>query len=161
MIKTIYGRSVVAGLLTAGLVSGIAYGQGFGGWHGPHGSLVPPIVGRLIGHDQIRSAIAADKTNLKNLFSQVHKARQQLVSDLVAGNDPTSDAKALGSAQSNLLAEKVKLAQNILGKLTPAQRTQVSQFLTQWNSLEESQRQQRIQLLQQFGGAGAAQAKSE
>ena len=151
-MKRVYGFGIVIGLLVAALVSGMAYAQGFG--HGPghgHNDLVPPIVRRMISPEQMHAAIAADKTNLKNLYSQVKTARQQLVQDLVAGKDATSDVQALNTAQNNLLAEKVKLAQTILGNLPTTQRAQVSQFLTQWSSMEESQRQQRMLMLQQFG----------
>ncbi len=151
-MKRVYGLSVVVGLLITAIATALAYGQGFGPGSGPrHGSLVPWVVGRMIPRDQMRSIVEADKTNLKNLHSQVHTARQQLIQDLVAGKDIASDMQTLESAQNSLLAEKVKLAQNILGKLSPSQRGQVSQFLTQWNSMEESHRQQRMQLLQQFG----------
>lgn len=158
-MKTVYGSGVAIGLLMAALVSGAAYAQEFG--HGPghgHDGLVPPIVRRMISPEQMHAAMAADKTNLRNLYSQVHKARQQLVQDLVAGKDAASDLQALKTAQNNLLAEKVKLAQNILGKLSTAQRAQVSQFVTQWNSMEQSQRQQRMQLLKQFGPSKDAPA---
>ncbi len=151
-MKRVYGSGIMIGFLMTALVSGMAYGQGFGHGHGGgHGGLVPPIVRRMISPEQMHAAIAADKANLKNLYSQVHTARHQLVQDLVAGKDTTSDVQALTTAQNNLLAEKVKLAQNILGNLSTAQRTQVSQFMTQWSSMEQSQRQQRMQLLKQFG----------
>ncbi len=151
-MKRVYGSGFAIGLLMAALISGMAYAEGFG--HGPgrgHDALVPPIVRRMISPEQMHAAVAADKTNLKNLYSQVKTARQQLIQDLVAGKDATSDVQALSTAQNNLLAEKVKLAQTILGNLSAAQRAQVSQFMTQWSSMEQSQRQQRMQLLQQFG----------
>lgn len=152
IMKRVYGSSLVIGLVMAALVSGIAYGDGPGHGHG-HGSLVPWIVHRMITPEQMHSAVAAEKTNLKTLYSQVHSARQQLTQDLVAGKDTSNDVQALQTAQNNLLAEKVKLAQNILSNLSTAQRSQVSQFLTQWSSMKQSQRQQTAQLLQQFGSS--------
>ncbi len=151
-MKRIYGSSLVIGLVVAALASGIAYGQGPGHGHG-HGSLVPWIVHRMITPQQMHSALAAEKGTLKTLYSQVHSARQQLSQDLVAGKDTTTDVANLETAQNNLLAEKVKLAQNILSNLTAAQRTQVAQFMTQLSSMKQSQHQQMTQLLQQFGGS--------
>jgi len=155
-MKRIYGSSLVIGLVMAALASGIAYGQGPGHGHG-HGSLVPWIVHRMITPEQMHSALAAEKTNLKTLYSQVHSARQQLSQDLVAGKDTTTDVANLETAQNNLLAEKVKLAQNILSNLTAAQRTQVAQFMTQLSAMKQSQHQQMAQLLQQFGASQSSQ----
>ncbi len=144
-MKRLFGLSVAGGLLAATLLSGAAYAHGFG--HG-HGMLVPPIIGSMVSHDQIRAVFEGDKTNLQNLHSQVRTAREQLENDLIAGNNTTSDVQAVQTAENNLLAEKVKLAQQILALLSPSQRTQVSQFMTQWRSLQS----QQMQLFQQYGG---------
>jgi hypothetical protein len=157
-MKRVYGSGLVIGLLTAVLASGFAYGHGFGG-HGHGGGesdLVPPVVEMIAGHGAIHSVVAADKTNLHNLYSQVQTAHQQLVQDLAAGKDTTTDVQALHTAQNNLLAEKVKLAQSVFAGLTATQRTQVSQFLTQWTAMKQSQQQARMALFQQFGASRAA-----
>lgn len=155
-MKRISGSSLVVGLLMAAVASGIAYGAGPKHGHG-QGSLVPWIVHRMITPQQMHSALAAEKTNLKTLYSQVNAARKQLTQDLVAGNDTTTDVANLETAQNNLLVEKVKLAQNILSNLSAAQRIQVSQFMTQLSSMKQSQHQQMVQLLQQFGGSQSGQ----
>jgi len=149
-MKRVYSSSIAIGLIMAALVTGVAYGAGKGHGHG-HGSLVPWIVHRMLSRQQIQSAVAGEKGNLKTLYSQVHAAKQQLSQDLVAGKDTTADVQALETAQNNLLVEKVKLAQNILSNLSATQRTQVSQFMTQLASMKQSQHQQMAQLLQQFG----------
>jgi hypothetical protein len=160
-IKRVFGASVVAGLALTALVSGMAYGAG-GMSHGHgHGSLVPWIVHRMITPAQMQAAVSGEKSNLKTLGAAVFTARQQLTQDLVAGKDTTTDVTNLETAQSNLLAEKVKIAQNILANLSATQRTQVSQFLTQWSSLKQSQHQQTVQLLQQFGGTGQSSSSTE
>jgi Spy/CpxP family protein refolding chaperone len=148
-MKQSLGYGVAGGLLAAALFSGAAYAHGFG--H-RHGSLIPPIVGRMVSHDQIRAIFEADKANLHNLHAQVRTAREQLENDLVAGNNTAADLQALETAQNNLLAERVKLAQQILATLSPTQRSQVLQFMTQWKSLRAQERQ----LFQQYGGSAEA-----
>ena len=145
-MKRRFGLSVAGGVLAVVLVSGAAYAHGFGGGH--HG-LIPPIVGHLVSHDQMRAIFEADKSNLKTLHSAARTAHEQLENDLIAGKDTTADLQALQTAQNNLMAEKVKLAQQILATLTDKQRTQVANFMTQWRALK----QQQWQLFQQFGGA--------
>jgi Spy/CpxP family protein refolding chaperone len=145
-MKRRFALSVAGGLLAVALVSGAAYAHGFGGGH--HG-LVPPIVGHLVSHDQMRAIFEADKANLKSLHSAARAAHEQLENDLIASKDTTADLQAVQTAQNNLMAEKVKLAQQILATLTPQQRTQVSNFMTQWRALK----QQQWQLFQQYGGA--------
>ena len=143
-MKRRFALSVAGGLLAVALLSGAAYAHGFGGDH--HG-LIPPIVGHLVSHDQMRAIFEADKGNLKSLHSAERAANEQLENDLIAGKDTTADLQAVQTAQNNLMAEKVKLAQEILATLTPEQRTQVSNFMTQWRALK----QQQWQLLQQYG----------
>ena len=145
-MKRQFALSVAGGVLAVALLSGNAYAHGFGGGH--HG-LIPPIVGRMVSHDQMRAIFEADKSNLKSLHSAERAANEQLENDLIAGKDTTSDLQAVQTAQNNLMAEKVKLAQQILATLTPQQRTQVSNFMTQWRALK----QQQWQLFQQYGGA--------
>lgn len=145
-MKGRFALGVAGGLFAIALVSGAAYAHGFGGGH--HG-LIPPIVGHLVSHDQMHAIFEADKGNLKSLHSAARSANEQLENDLIAGKDTTADLQAVQTAQNNLMAEKVKLAQQILATLTPQQRTQVSNFMTQWRALK----QQQWQLFQQFGGA--------
>ena len=144
-MKLRLGLSVAGGVLAGALVSGAAYAHGFGGGH--HG-LIPPIVGYLVSHDQMRAIFEADKSNLRSLHSAARSANEQLENDLIAGKDTTADLQAVQTAQNNLMAEKVKLAQQVLATLTSQQRTQVSNFMTQWRALK----QQEWQLFQQYGG---------
>ncbi len=149
------GLGLVAfGLMAILVTSGMGLAEG----HHGHGGLMPPIVWKMLSHDQIKSAIAGDKTNLKNLHTAVRSARKQLTLDLVSGKDSSvigTDQAALETAQNNLLAEKVKLAQTILANLSASQRSQVSQFVTQYQAMQEQQMQQRHALFQKFGGSTA------
>ena len=144
-----FGLGICGALLAALMAVGTANAHGFGG---SHHNLVPPIVGHMVSHDQLRSIFEAERGNLHTLHSQMKTAREQLENDLVAGKETSADVQALQTAQNNMLAEKVKLAQQILATLSPAQRTQVAQFMTQWRSLK----QQQWQLFQQYGGAPQA-----
>jgi len=166
-MKNFYGRIFAVVLATAAAVSGIAYAEGFGAGHGHgHGSLVPWIVRRMVTREQMRSAVAAEKPTLKKMHSEVRRARERLTQDLVAGKDTTADVQALETAQNNLLAEKVKLAQNILKNLSADQRKQVTEFTTKLRSMRKSQHEQMSKLMQQYGvskggkgGAGGADAQ--
>ena len=144
-MKPRFAMSVAGAVLAGALFSGVASAHGFGGSH--HG-LIPPIVGLIVPHDQMRAIFEADQGNLKSLHSAARAAHEQLENDLIAGKDVTADLQAVQAAQNNLMAEKVKLAQQILATLTPQQRTQVANFMTQWRALK----QQQWQLFQQFGG---------
>ncbi len=150
-MRKIYGQLIVAALLVTVALPGMAYSRGFGAGQGPgHGSPLPWVVVRMVGRDKARSVIAADKANLQQLHSQVRAARQQLTRDLVAGKDTTNDIAALETARNNLLAERVKLAQTILSNLSTDQRAQLSQFLATWTAMQQSQRAERMKLLQGF-----------
>ena len=151
-MKTIFGLGAVIGLAAIALMPATGFAEGH---HGHGGGLMPPVVWKMLSHQQVKAAIAADKTNLQNLHSAVRSARKQLTLDLVAGKDTTGDITALETAQNRLLAEKVKLAQSILANLSAAQRTQASQFVTQWQAMEDQQTQQRHALFQQFNGSTA------
>lgn len=157
-MKRLQVVGAVIGLLGAALICGMAYAQGFG-HHGGHQGLLPPMVGHLVSRQQIRSAIAAEKTNLKNLHAALKTAREQLEDDLIAGNTAktATDLQALETAHNNMLAEKVKIAQTIAASLSPEQRAKVAQFVTQWRSMKEQQMQQRKELFKQFGGAEGGQ----
>lgn len=148
-MKRLFGLGICGALLAAVMATGTARAHGFGG---DHHNLVPPIVGHMVSHDQLRAIFQAEKGNLQTLHSQMKTAREQLENDLVAGKDTSADVQALQTAQNNMLTEKVKIAQQMLATLSPAQRTQVSQFMTQWRALK----QQQWQLFQQYGGAPQA-----
>ncbi|HYB89461.1 MAG TPA: hypothetical protein VEC38_00305 [Candidatus Binataceae bacterium] len=155
-MNRLYGWAIVIGLAIAAGVSATAYASG-PGHHGGHGSLLPPIIRHMVSKSQIKSVMASEKTNLHNAFGAVRSAKNQLEDDLIAGKDTAGDMSALQAAENSLLAEKVTIAQKILANLTPAQRTQVGSFVSQYRSLNDQQRQQRMQLFQQFGGAGTSQ----
>jgi hypothetical protein len=142
-MNKVFGRLLVVGVATAGLATaGFAYADGFG-----HAN----------GH-QIKAAIAPNAAALKSDYGAVKTARQSLENDLIAGNSNAvqTDVQALETAQSNLLLEKVTVAQAILANLSSAQRTQVGSFVSAYRAMELQNRQNRETLFQQYGiGWGA------
>jgi Spy/CpxP family protein refolding chaperone len=141
--------AVAGGVLTAAVVSGAAYASRFGGACERRHGLVPSIVGRMVSHDQMKAIFQADKDNLRTLHSQVRAAREQLESDLIAGKNTSGDVQALETARNNMLAERVKLAQQVMASLTPEQRTKVAEFRTKSRTLHEQQRE----LWKQYDGS--------
>lgn len=159
-MNKVFGRLLVVGVATAGLATaGFAYADGFGHANGHHhGSFIPPIVRQYVTHDQIKAAIAPNAAALKSDYGAVKTARQSLENDLIAGNSNAvqTDVQALETAQSNLLQEKVTVAQAILANLSSAQRTQVGSFVTAYRAMELQNQQNRETLFQQYGiGWGA------
>jgi murein L,D-transpeptidase YcbB/YkuD len=164
-MNRVFGKFVVIGLATAGLATaGIAYAQGFGHGHGHgHDGLVPLIVHQYVTHDQIQAVYEANGATLKSDFSAVKAARQQLETDLIAGNSSAvqTDVQTLESAQSTLLQEKVTIAEAILANLSSTQRTQVGNFVTAYRTLQQQDAASRKALFQQYGiGWGGASSSN-
>lgn len=163
-MNRVLSRFMVIGIATAGLTTaGIAYAQGFGHGHGHgHGGLVPPIVRQYVTHDQFKAAYEANGAALKSDYSAVKTARQQLETDLIAGNSSAvqTDLQTLETAQNNLLQEKVTVAEAILVNLSSTQRTQVGNFVAAYRSLEEQNAANRKALFQQYGVGGGGSDSS-
>ena len=157
-MKRIFGLGAVIGLAAIALMPAIGSAAGH---HGHRGGLMPPVVWKMLSRQQVKSAIEADKTNLQSLHSTLKSTRRQLTLDLIAGKDTTSDVQALKTAQNNMLAEKVKLAQTIMANLSASQRAQASQFVTQYQAMEDAQMQQRKALFQQFNAGTASTDSSD
>ena len=152
-MNKVFGKLLVIGLATGGLATaGIAYASGFGHGHG-HGSFLPPIIHQYITHEQMQAAISPNAATLKSDWSAVKTARQQLESDLIAGNSSAvqTDVQALETAQNNLLQEKVTVAEAVLANLSATQRTQVGSFVTAYRAMEQQNQQNRQALFQQYG----------
>jgi len=152
-MNKVCGKLLVIGIATAGLATaGIAYANGFGHEHG-HGSLIPPIIHQYVTHEQIQAAISPNAATLKSDYGAVKTARQQLETDLIAGNSTAvqTDVQALETAQGNLLQEKVTVAEAILANLSSTQRTQVGSFVTAYRAMEQQNQQSRQALFQQYG----------
>jgi|HubBroStandDraft_1064217.scaffolds.fasta_scaffold441851_1 hypothetical protein len=153
-MNRVLSRFMVIGLATAGLATaGVAYGEGFGHGHGHDRGLVPMIVHQYVTHDQMKAAYEANGAALKSDFSAVKAARQQLETDLIAGNSSAvqTDVQTLQTAQNNLLQEKVTIAEAILANLSSSQRTQVGNFVTAYRSMEQQNAASRKALFQQYG----------
>ncbi|HEX4209323.1 MAG TPA: hypothetical protein VHY56_02945 [Candidatus Binataceae bacterium] len=154
-MKRVLGRFVLIGFATAGLATaGLAYANGFGPEHGHgHRGLVPPIVRQYVTQEQFKAAVEPNAATLKSDRAAVKTARQQLESDLIAGNSGAvqTDVQTLETAQNSLLQEKVTVAQAVLANLSSSQRTQVGNFVTAYRNIEQQNEQSRKALFQQYG----------
>jgi Spy/CpxP family protein refolding chaperone len=104
--------------------------------------------------DQIKSIFRTNKATLQADHQAAREARNNLVEALLSKGNVNSAISQLESAQSKLLSDRVALAQQIVGVLTPAQLTQAKNFWTQWQTLREQQHEQRKALFQQFVPSG-------
>jgi len=162
-MNRVLGGFLALGLATAGLaMAGLAYADGFGHEHGHvHGGLVPPIVRQYVTHEQFKAAYEPNAATLKSDYGAVKTARQQLESDLIAGNSGAvqTDVQALETAQNSLLQEKVTVAQAILANLNATQRTQVASFVTAYRNMQQQNDESRKALFQQYGvGWGSSES---
>jgi len=158
-MNRVFGKFLVIGLATAGLgIAGMAYAQGFGHGHGHRGGLVPPIVRQYVTHEQFQAVFQQYGPTLKGDAQAVRSARQTLETDLIAGNsNVSSDVTTLQTAESNLLQEKVTVAQAILANLSSSQRTQVGNFVAAYRALQLQDAADRKALFQQYGiGSGSS-----
>jgi hypothetical protein len=95
---------------------------------------------------------AADRANAKTLHNQVRTARENLFNALINGHQPAAAETQLNQAQAAMIADRVKLAQQVRGVLTPAQIQQLQTYHTKWQSLMDQQQSQREQLMNQLSG---------
>jgi hypothetical protein len=152
-MKKAFGRLLVIGLATTGLATaGIAYAQGFGHGH-RHGGLVPPIIHQYVTHEQMQAVYQQYGPTLKTDMQAVKAAREQLETDLIAGNSSAvqTDEQTLENAHNTLLQEKVAAAEAVLANLSSSQRTQVGNFVTAYRGMEQQDRENRRALFQQYG----------
>jgi len=125
----------VAGLVATTLFSGAAFAAGTVSLRG---SMVPRGVASVASPEKVQGIFDADQDNLRNLRSQARTARQQLEADMLAGKSTAGDLQALETAQNKILAERVKLAEQVVGSLTPEQRAQVAESTSHRRSLRST-----------------------
>src|SRR6266481_1135592 len=138
-------------------IGAVAYASpGHDGWHRHRGlgGGFGPVMRTLqpAQRDQIHTMFAADRANAKTLHEQVRTAHANLFNALINGQDPTAAETQLNQAQAAMIADRVKLAQQVRGVLSTAQIQQLQTFHTQWKGLMDQQRNQREQLMNQLGG---------
>ena len=156
-------KQFLIGLLVGSVaVAAVAYASPGGGGYGGHGHGGFGGFGSVMRtlqpaqRDQMHTIFAADRANAKTLHEQVRTARENLFNALINGQDPTAAETQLNQAQAAMIADRVKLAQQMRGVLTPTQIQQVQTFHTKWQSLMDQQRTERQQLMSQLGGGSSA-----
>jgi hypothetical protein len=84
---------------------------------------------------QIKAVVVAHRPTLRNLRGQLRAANQTLSDALLTTGDPTSTVQQISQVHGQLLAETVKMQQEMLGVLTPDQLTKVAQLQDQLRAL--------------------------
>jgi len=100
---------------------------------------------------QIKAVVAAHRPTLRNLYGQLRVANQTLSDALLTTGDPTPTVQQITQIRGQLLAETVKMRQEMLGVLTPDQLAKAAQLQDQLRAL----RAERHNLL--MGGTPSAQ----
>jgi Spy/CpxP family protein refolding chaperone len=115
-----------------------------------------PVLLRAVGltddqNAQIKAVVAAHRPTLRNLHGQLRVANQTLSDALLTTGDPTPTVQQITQIRGQLLAETVKMRQEMLGFLTPDQLAKAAQLQDQLRAL----RAERHNLL--MGGTSSAQ----
>jgi Spy/CpxP family protein refolding chaperone len=86
--------------------------------------------------DQVKAIVAAHRPTLRNLHGQLRAANQALSEALLATSDPTPTVQQINQIHGQLLAEAVKMRQEVLAVLTPDQLTKAAQLQDQLRALQ-------------------------
>jgi Spy/CpxP family protein refolding chaperone len=101
--------------------------------------------------DQIRAIVAEHRPTLRSLHNQLGTANRTLSDALLNSSDPSQAMQQVDQIRSQLLAETVKMRQEILGVLSHEQLAKVAQLREQLREL----RAERHKLL--TGGTSSTQ----
>jgi Spy/CpxP family protein refolding chaperone len=86
---------------------------------------------------QIKEIGAAHRPTLQHLYGQLRSANQTLSDTLFTGGDATPTVQRITQIRGQLLAETVKMRQEMLAVLTPDQQAKVAQVKDQLRALHE------------------------
>jgi Spy/CpxP family protein refolding chaperone len=86
---------------------------------------------------EIKAIVAAHRPTLRQLYGQLRTANRTLSDALLAGGDTTPTVQQITRIRGQLLAETVKMRQEMLEVLTPEQQAKVAQLKDQLRSLQE------------------------
>jgi hypothetical protein len=110
------------------------------GWaqpRGSHGMRLLRAVGLMDDQKtQIKAIVAAHRPTLRTLHSQLRTANQALSDAMLATGDPTPIVQQITQLRGQLLAEAVKMRQEVLGVLTPDQLVKAAQLTDQLRALQ-------------------------
>jgi Spy/CpxP family protein refolding chaperone len=89
---------------------------------------------------QMKAIVAAHRPTLRNLHSQLRAANQTLSDALLTASDTTSAVQQINQLRSQLLAETVRMRQEVLGVLSPDQLAKAAQLQEQLRALRAERR---------------------
>lgn len=144
-MKKALAAAAAALLIVSALGTGTARAQVHG-----HPMMLRWLFSRILEPQQkahVRSLLASERGTLVALHLRLRKSRQKLMDDLLAGKDTSADAREISAVESELLAERIKIAKAVTAGLTPAQRQRIEKFLVKWRALRE----QQAKLFREFG----------
>jgi Spy/CpxP family protein refolding chaperone len=114
-------------------------GRGHGVWSG--GTPLPALLKAAGVTDEqrteIKAIVAAHRSTLRNLHGQLRTAQQTLSDTLLTAGDTTAAVQQITQIRGQLLAETVKMRQEMLAVLTPDQLAKVAQLKDQLHALHE------------------------
>jgi Spy/CpxP family protein refolding chaperone len=147
---------VSLGLMVIGLWAAVGWTQPAGGHRAWSSGTPLPVLLKAVGvtDDQkarIKAIVATHRPTLRDLHGQLRAAHQTLSDALLATGDPTASVQQLSQIRGELLAETVKMRQEMLGVLDPDQRAKAAELQEQLRAL----RAERHNLL--MGGTPSAQ----
>jgi Spy/CpxP family protein refolding chaperone len=144
------------GLMVIGLWAAVGWTQPAGGHEAWSGGTPLPVLLKAAGvtddqKAQIKAIAAAHRPTLRNLHGQLRAANQMLSDALLATGDPTASVQQISQIRGELLAEMVKMRQEMLAVLASDQRAKAAALQEQLRAL----RAERHNLL--MGGTPSAQ----
>jgi Spy/CpxP family protein refolding chaperone len=129
------------GLMVIGLWAAVGWTHPAGG-HGAWAGGTPlPVLLKAAGvtddqKAQIRAIAAAHRPTLRNLRGQLRAATQTLSDALLATGDPSASVQQISQIRGELLAETVKMRQEMLGVLAPDQLAKAAELQEQLRALQ-------------------------
>jgi Spy/CpxP family protein refolding chaperone len=127
-------------LVVIGLSAAVGWAQPARGQSGWSRGTPLPILLRAAGvtddqKAQIKATVAAHRPTLRNLHGQLRVANQTLSDALFTTGDPTATVQQITQIRGQLLAETVKMRQEMLAVLTPDQLAKMAQLQDQLRAL--------------------------
>ena len=138
-------RRVGLGLMVIGLWATVGWTQppgGHGAWSGgtPLRVLLKAVGVTDDQKAQMKAIAAAHRPTLRKLHGQLRAAHQTLSDALLATGDPTASVQRISQIRGELLAETVKMRQEMLGLLDPDQRAKAAELQEQLRALRAERR---------------------
>lgn len=146
---------LLAGALAIGqTVTPARYGYGHGPGRGMRGgSMIGFLIHRLDLTDaqrtQIHQIMSQERPAMKPLMEQMRQSRQQMLQLELSGSFDEAQARTLANQQTQTMADMIvqraKVESQVIGVLTPDQKTKLNQMITERQQRMQERMQQRQQ----------------